>query len=82
MKLKEKVNVISKSSFERFLGEFKTCLCKFAPLKEKKRDVITASLRVQVSEKLSCYKIQPKRKFKNSKSREILRNKNRKEIIV
>ena len=45
MELKEKVDVISNSSFDCFLGEFKTCLYKFAPLKEKKKtDLIAASL--------------------------------------
>ena len=36
MKLKEKVDEISNNSFDIFLEEFKTCLDKFAPLKENK----------------------------------------------
>ena len=36
MELKEKVDEISNSSFDIFLEELKTCLDKFAPLKEKK----------------------------------------------
>ena len=44
MELKEKLDEISNNSFDIFLEEFKTCLDKFAPLKEKKLDLITASL--------------------------------------
>ena len=40
----EKLDEISNNSFDIFLEEFKTCLDKFAPLKEKKIDLITASL--------------------------------------
>ena len=36
MELKEKLGEISNNSFDNFLQEFKTCLDKFAPLKEKK----------------------------------------------
>ena len=33
----EKLDEISNNSFDIFLDEFKTCLDKFAPLKEKKK---------------------------------------------
>ena len=36
MELKEKLDEISNNSFDIFLEEFKTCLDKFTPLKEKK----------------------------------------------
>ena len=36
MELKEKLDEISNNSFDIFLEEFKACLGKFAPLKEKK----------------------------------------------
>ena len=39
MELKEKVDEISSNSFDIFLEEFRTCLDKFAPLKEKKNRV-------------------------------------------
>ena len=42
MELKEKLEVISNIPFDLFLKEFETCLDKFAPLKEKKLDLITA----------------------------------------
>ena len=44
MELKGKLDQISNNSFDIFLEEFKTCLDKFAPLKEKKLYLITASL--------------------------------------
>ena len=45
MRFKEKLDEISRNSFVIFLEEFKRCLDKFAPLKEKKnRFLITASL--------------------------------------
>ena len=43
MELKEKPGEISNNSFDIFLEEFKICLDKFAPLKEKKKHLITAS---------------------------------------
>ena len=44
MELKEKLDEISNISFDIFVKEFKTCLDKFAPLKEKKKiDLITVS---------------------------------------
>ena len=36
MELKEKLDEISNNSFDNFPEEFKTCLDKFTPLKEKK----------------------------------------------
>ena len=36
MELKKKLNEISNNSFNVFLEEFKTCLDRFAPPKEKK----------------------------------------------
>ena len=36
MELKEKLDEISNNSFDNLLEEFKTCLDKFSPLKEKK----------------------------------------------
>ena len=44
MELKERLDEIPNNSFDIFLEEFKTFLDKFAPLKEKKLDLITASL--------------------------------------
>ena len=43
MELKEKLHEISNNSFDIFLEEFKTFLDTFAPLKEKKIDLITVS---------------------------------------
>ena len=48
IELKEKLDEISNNSFDTFLEEFKTCRDKFAPLKEKKIDLITASLLLKV----------------------------------
>ena len=44
MELKKKLDESSNNLFDIFLEEFKTCLDKFAPLKEKKLDLIAASL--------------------------------------
>ena len=48
MELKEKPDEIRNNSFEIFLEEFKTCFDKFAPLKVKKLDLITASSLLKV----------------------------------
>ena len=42
MELKENLDQISNNSFDIFLEEFRTCLHKFSPFKEKKLDLITA----------------------------------------
>ena len=44
IELKEKLDEISNNSFDIFLEEFRTFIDKFAPLKEKKIDLVTASL--------------------------------------
>ena len=46
MELKEKLDEISNNSFDILLEDFKTCLDKFAPLKEKKK--------IQTAKKLLC----------------------------
>ena len=70
MELKEKRDEISGNSFDVFLQEFKTCLDKFAQLKEKKirfnnSIFITKSLR-----KAIMLRSQLKKKFNNNKSEE------------
>ena len=67
MGLKEKLDEISNNSFDIFLEEFKTCLDKFAPLREKIRFnnsiFMTKSLR-----KAIMLRSQLKKKFNNNKS--------------
>ena len=43
MELQERLDEISGNSSDIFHEEFRTCLDKFAPLKVKKKDLITAS---------------------------------------
>ena len=70
MELKEKLDEISNNSFDTFLEVFKTCLDKFAPLKEKeirfnKCIFMTKSLR-----KAIMLRSQLKKKFSNNKSKQ------------
>ena len=76
MELKEKLDEISNNSFDIFLAEFKTCLDKFVPLKEKKISM-TKSLR-----KAMMLRSKLKKKFNNNKSEENSKKYNSKEIIV
>ena len=74
MDLKEKLDEISSNSFDIFLGEFKTCLDKFDPLKEKKIRFNNSIFMTKSLRKANMLKSQLKTKF--------LKNTNSKETIV
>ena len=82
MKLKEKLDEISDNSFDIFLEEFKTCLDKFAPLKEKKIRFNNSIFMTKSLRKAIMLRSQLKKKFNNNKSEENSKNTNSKEIIV
>ena len=81
MELKEKLDEISNNSFDIFLEEFKTCLDKFASLKEKKIRVNNSIFMTKSLRKAIMLRSQLKKKF-NNKSEENSKNTNSKEIIV
>ena len=81
MELKEKLHEISSNSFDIFLEEFKTCLDKFAPLKEKKIRFNNSIFMTKSLRKAIMLRSQLKKKF-NNKSEENSKNTNSKEIIV
>ena len=81
MELKEKLDEISNNSFDIFLEECKTCLDKFASLKEKKIRVNNSIFMTKSLRKAIMLRSQLKKKF-NNKSEENSKNTNSKEIIV
>ena len=70
MELKEKLDEISNNSFDIFLEEFKTCLDRFAPLKEKKYRFNNSIFMTKSLRKAIMLRSQLKRKFDNNKSEE------------
>ena len=83
MKLKKKLDEISNNSFDIFLEEFKTCLDKFAPLKEKKNRFNNSTFMTKSLRKAIMLRSQLKRKFNNKKSEENSKKRtNSKETIV
>ena len=70
MELKEKLVEISNNSFDIFLEEFKTCLDKFAPLKEKKIRFNNSIFMTKSLRKAIMLRSQLKKKFNNNKSEE------------
>ena len=70
MELKEKLDEISNNSFDIFLEKFKTCLDKFAPLKEKKNRLNNSIFMTKSFRKTIMLRSQLKRKFSNNKSEE------------
>ena len=70
MELKEKIDEISNNSFDIFLEEFKTCLDKFAPLKEKKIRFNNSIFMTKSLRKAIMLRSQLKKKFNNNKSEE------------
>ena len=70
MELKEKLDEISNNSFDIFLEEFKTCLDKFAPLKEKKIRFNNSIFMTKSLRKAIMLRSQLKKKFNNNKSEE------------
>ena len=70
MELKERLDEIPNNSFDIFLEEFKTCLDKFAPLKEKKIRFINSIFMTESLRKAIMLRSQLKRKFNNNKSDE------------
>ena len=70
MELKEKLDEISNNSFDIFLEEFKTCLDKFAPLKEKTNRFNNSIFMTKSLRKAIMLRSQPKRNFNNNKSDE------------
>ena len=70
MELKEKLDEISNNSFDIFLEEFKACLGKFAPLKEKKIRFNNSIFMTKSLRKAIMLWSQLKRKFYNNKSEE------------
>ena len=66
----EKLDEISNNSFDIFLEEFKTCLDKFAPLKEKKNRFNNSIFMTKSLRKAIMLRSQLKKKFNNSKSEE------------
>ena len=82
MELKEKLDEISNNSFDIFLEEFKTCLDKFAPLKEKKIRFNNSIFMTKSLRKAIMLRSQLKKKFNNNKSELNSKNTNSKETIV
>ena len=70
MELKEKLEEILNNSFDILLEEFKTCLDKFAPLKEKKIRFNNSIFMTKSSRKTIMLRSQLKRKFNNNKYEE------------
>ena len=70
MELKEKLDEISNNSFDIFLEKFKTCLDKFAPLKEKIIRFNNSIFMTKSFRKTIMLRSQLKRKFNNNKSEE------------
>ena len=70
MKLKEKLDEISNNSFDIFLEEFKTCLDKFAPLKEKKIRFNNSIFMTKILRKAIMLRFQLQKKFNNNNSKE------------
>ena len=70
MKLKEKLDEISDNSFYIFLEEFKICLDKFAPLKEKKNRFNNSIFMTKSSRKSIMLRSQLKKKFNDNKPKE------------
>ena len=70
MDLKEELDEISSNSFDIFLKEFKTCLDKFAPLKEKKIRFNNSIFMTESLRKAIILRSQLKKKFSNNKSEE------------
>ena len=68
--LKEKLDEISDNSFDIFLEEFKTCLNKFAPFKEKKYWFNNSIFMTKSLRKSIMLRSQLKRKFNSNKSEE------------
>ena len=82
MELKEKLDEIPNTSFDIFLEEFKTCLDKFAPLKEKKIRFNNSIFMTKSLRKAIMLRSQLKKKFNNNKSELNSKNTNSKETIV
>ena len=70
MELKGKLDEISSNSFDIFLEEFKICLDKFAPLKEKKISFNKSIFMTKSLRKAIMLRSQLKKKFNNNKSEE------------
>ena len=70
MELKEKLDEIFNNLFDIFLEEFKTCLDKFAPLKEKKIRFNNIIFMTKSLIKAIMLRSQLKRKFNNNKAEE------------
>ena len=70
MEHKEKLDEISNNSSDIFLEKFKTCLDKFAPLKEKKIRFNNSFSMTKSLRKAIMLISQLKRKFNNNKSEE------------
>ena len=82
MELKQKLDEMSNNSFDIFPEEFKTCLDKFTPLKEKKIRFNNSIFMTKSLRKAIMLRSQLKKKFNNNKSEENSKNTNSKEIIV
>ena len=70
MELKERLDEIPNNSFDIFLEEFKTCLHKFAGLKEKKIRFNNSIFMAKSLRKAIMLRSQLKKKFNNNKSEE------------
>ena len=70
MELKEKLDEIFNNSFDTVLEEFKTCLDKFAPLKEKKIRFNNSIFMTKSLRKAIMLRSQLKGKFNNNKTEE------------
>ena len=68
--LKKKLDEISSNSFDIFIEKFKTCLDKFAALKEKKVRINNSTFITKSLRKPIILRSQLKRKFNNNKSQE------------
>ena len=81
IELKEKLDEISNNSFDIFLEEFKTCLDKFAPRKEKKIRFNNSIFMTKSLREAIMLRSQPKRSLIIN-LRKIQKNTNSKETIV
>ena len=70
IELKEKQDKMSNNSFDIFLEEFKTCLDKLTPLKEKKIRFSNSIFMTKILRKAIMLRFQLKKKFNNKKSEE------------
>ena len=70
IELKEKLDEISNNSLDIFLEEFKTCLDKFAPLKEEKNRLNNSIFMTKSLRKAMMLRSQLKKKFNDNKSKE------------